>query len=115
MGSAALAPGDAIAGRFGLGRPTAPMRRLSADEIGIRWSLATDSGRWSVRELEPGYEHSAARDVRLQEAAAAAGVAIAAPVRSRAGCIVEVIDDRRWRVHEWLDAAPSMVTPVAAD
>jgi hypothetical protein len=109
------AVGEAVAECFGLGRAVRPMTRVIADEVGVRWSLETGDGRWSVRELATGYERSAEQDVRLQEAAAATGVLLPAPVRSRAGGVFEAIDGRNWRVHESADAEPPLVTPVAAE
>ncbi|ACQ79364.1 aminoglycoside phosphotransferase [Beutenbergia cavernae DSM 12333] len=105
-----------VAERFDLGAMTSPMASVQrADDLGRLWSLETDGGRWAVRSAENWWPIvPAERDVELQEAAAAAGVQLPAPVRSRAGAVVEEIDGVPWRVTTWRHSAPPLAAPVSA-
>ncbi|GAA1398296.1 phosphotransferase [Catellatospora coxensis] len=105
-----------IADRFGLGEVTGPMRSLARpDEMGRRWSLETDRGRWSPRTVDDVFPATdGAENTRFQEAAARAGVVLPAPVRSRSGASVESIEGNRWRVHEWRHSGPPLAAPVSA-
>jgi Ser/Thr protein kinase RdoA (MazF antagonist) len=105
-----------IAARYDLGRVTGEMRSLARpDEVGRRWSLATERGRWALRTLDTWIPIVGAEtDVGLQEAAAAAGVLLPAPVRSRSGAVVESIGGHDWRVYQWLHSGPTLVAPVSA-
>jgi len=107
---------QSIAARFGLGRISGTMRSLApANETGRPWLLETDRGRWTVRQLERDVDVSAVEtDVRLQEAAARAGVLLPAPVRSVHGAVVESIGDCSWRVHAWIEAGPPLSAPVSS-
>lgn len=71
----------AVAQRYGLGEVTAPMRSLiRADHSGRPYWLETDRGRFAVRTMDDWIPIvDAETDVALQEAAAAAGVALPAP------------------------------------
>lgn len=105
-----------IADRYGLGAVTAGMHSVArADEMGRQWSLATEHGRWAVRSLDTWIPIvDAETDVRLQEAAAKAGIALPTPMRSTSGRVVESIGGRDWRVNEWIAAGPPLVAPVDA-
>lgn len=106
----------AVADAYGLGDVTGPMRSMArADDMGRQWSLETNRGRWAVRTMDtwwPIVRHE--DDVALQEAAAAAGVLLPAPVRSRSGDVAEVVDDHLWRVYEWRHSGPPMAAPASA-
>jgi Ser/Thr protein kinase RdoA (MazF antagonist) len=114
VGDPALA--RAIAERYDLGQVTGPMRSVArADEIGRRWSLETDRGRWAVRTTDTWIPIvDAETEVALQEAAAGAGVLLPAPVRSRSGAIVESIGEHTWRVNHWLHSGPPLSAPASA-
>ncbi|MEV2237524.1 phosphotransferase [Micromonospora sp. NPDC049891] len=103
----------AIADRYGLGDVVAEMRTVArADDMGRRWSLVTNRGRWAVRTMDTWWPIvDAETDVALQQAAAAAGVLLPAPVRSRAGRIVETIGGHHWRVYEGLHSGPPLLAP----
>jgi Ser/Thr protein kinase RdoA (MazF antagonist) len=105
-----------IAARYDLGQVTGPMRSVArADEIGRRWSLETDRGRWAVRTTDTWIPIvDVETEVALQEAAAGAGVLLPAPVRSGSGAIVESIGDHSWRVNRWLRSGPPLSAPVSA-
>jgi len=105
-----------LATRFGLGEVTGPMRSVSRpDEVGRRWLLDTDRGRWAPRTVDDVYPVTdGENDTRFQEAAARAGVALPAPVRSGAGAVVEVIDGHRWRVYRWPHSGQPLAAPVSA-
>lgn len=105
----------AVADRYGLGDPIAPMRSVArADEIGRRWTLETNRGRWAVRSVDTWRPIvDAETDVALQQAAAAAGVLLPLPVRSRDGAIVEEVGAQRWRVNEWVNAGPPLSAPAS--
>jgi Ser/Thr protein kinase RdoA (MazF antagonist) len=105
----------AIADRYGLGEVTGPMRPVVRDEMGRQWSLETDRGRWAARTMDGWIPIvDAETDVALQQAAASHGVVLPAPVRSRAGAIIEVIGEHPWRVCEWLHSGPPLAAPVSA-
>ncbi|WP_433729602.1 phosphotransferase [Actinoplanes sp. CA-051413] len=105
-----------LATRFGLGDVVGEMRSMSRpDEMGRRWLLQTDRGRWAPRTVDDVYPVSDGEDnARFQEAAARAGVALPAPVRSTSGAVVEVIDGSQWRMYEWLPSGPPLAAPVSA-
>ncbi|HEV2782427.1 MAG TPA: phosphotransferase [Actinophytocola sp.] len=105
----------AIADGYGLGEVTAEMRSVArADEMGRRWSLRTDRGRWSVRTMDTWIPIvDAETEVALQQAAAAAGVLLPMPVRSRRGRIMESIGGHSWRVSEWLHSGPPLSAPAS--
>ncbi|MBF9132180.1 phosphotransferase [Plantactinospora sp. S1510] len=106
----------AIADRYGLGEVVGEMRSVARpDDTGRRWSLPTDQGRWAVRTMDTWWPIvDAETDVALQQAAAAAGVLLPAPVRSRAGNIVESIDGHSWRTYEWLHSGPPLSAPASS-
>jgi Ser/Thr protein kinase RdoA (MazF antagonist) len=109
----ALPDAATLASRFGLGKPTGPMAPVARGAMGRVWSLRTDRGRWAVKALFDWADAAGAEtDVALQEAAAAAGVALPRPVRSLAGAVVETVAGRRWRVHAWAELAPPPALPV---
>jgi Ser/Thr protein kinase RdoA (MazF antagonist) len=106
---------EAVAECFGLGRVTGPMQAVVRNNVGRRWSLATERGRWVVQGTGTWMPIvDAEADVALQEAAAREGILLPAPVRSRAGAIVEAVGGHRWRVYEWIPAGPALVAPVNA-
>jgi Ser/Thr protein kinase RdoA (MazF antagonist) len=107
----------AVAARFGLGEVTGPMRSVvRSDNVGQRWSLHTDRGGWTVRTIAPGPRIvDVETEVGLQIAAAGAGIALPAPVRSRTGNIVESIDNHQWRVNEEFPSGPPLVAPASAE
>jgi Ser/Thr protein kinase RdoA (MazF antagonist) len=105
-----------IARRFGLGDVVGEMRSVSRpDEVGRRWLLQTDRGRWAPRTVDDVFPVTDGEaNARFQEAAARAGVTLPAPVRSGSGAVVEVIDGSKWRVYEWLQSGPPLAAPVSA-
>lgn len=117
-GSATTAPpalADVIAGRYGLGRVTGQMRRVAAADAGYRWLLPTERGRWAVQSLDTWLPIvDIETGVKLQEAAAVAGVLSPAPVRSTAGEFVETIGGHRWRVTAWLHDGPPLLAPASS-
>lgn len=114
VADAALA--GAIAACYGLGEVTGPMTSAARpDDMGRRWWLETQRGRWAVRTVDTWRRIvDVETDVALQEAAAGAGVLLPAPVRSRSGAVVESIGEHRWRVYEWVHSGPPLVAPVSA-
>jgi Ser/Thr protein kinase RdoA (MazF antagonist) len=106
----------AVADCFGLGEPVAPMRSVARpDDMGRRWSLETDRGRWAVRTMDTWRRIvDAEADVALQEAAMAAGILLPPPVRSRSGAIVESIGGHPWRAYRWIHSGPPLPAPVSS-
>jgi Ser/Thr protein kinase RdoA (MazF antagonist) len=106
----------AVASCFGLGEVTGPMQSVArVDEMGRRWSLETDRGRWAVRTMDTWRPIvDAETDVALQLAAAAVGILLPTPVRSGSGAIVESIGGHTWRAYEWIHSGPPLVAPVSA-
>ncbi|MFV2098425.1 phosphotransferase [Micromonospora sp. LOL_014] len=106
----------AVADRFDLGSVAGPMRSLARpDDIGRRWSITTDRGRFTIRTMDTWLPIvDADTDVALQLAAAAAGVLLPTPVRSRDGEVVESVGGHRWRAYHQLPAGPPLAAPVSA-
>ncbi|MFI7678944.1 phosphotransferase [Actinophytocola sp. NPDC049390] len=107
---------QAIADRYDLGAVTGEMRSLARpDESGRAWSLETDRGRWVARTMDTWWPivHPET-EVALQEAAAAAGVPLPAPVRDRDGEILATIGGHEWRVCVWAHSRPPMAAPASA-
>lgn len=106
----------AVAERYGLGEVRGEMRSVARpDESGRRWSLTTGRGRWAVRTMDTWHPVvDAETGVALQQAAARAGVLLPAPVRSRAGAIVESVGGHEWRVTEWRHSGPPLAAPVSS-
>ncbi|MFY1632685.1 hypothetical protein ACN27F_05230 [Solwaraspora sp. WMMB335] len=105
-----------IADRFDLGAVVGAMRSLARpDDMGRRWSVDTDRGRFTVRTMDNWLPIvDAGTDVALQQAAAAAGVLLPTPVRSRDGNIIESIGGHRWRAYQHLPAGPPLAGPVSS-
>ncbi|MGN9906983.1 phosphotransferase [Phytohabitans sp. LJ34] len=106
----------AIAECYDLGEVTGPMRPVARpDDMGRRWTLETDRGRWALRGLDTWWPIvDAETDTALQEAAAAAGVLLPRPVRSRAGAIVESVAGHAWRVYASVRSGPPLAAPAGA-
>ena len=106
----------AVAAGFGLCEVTGPMRSVArTDEMGRRWSLETERGRWAVRTMDTWRQIvDAETDVALQQAAAGAGILLPAPVRSRSGAVVESIGGHSWRAYEWIHSGPPLIAPVSS-
>jgi Ser/Thr protein kinase RdoA (MazF antagonist) len=106
----------AVAASFGLGAVTRPMMSVArADEMGRRWSLETERGRWAVRTMDTWRPIvDAQTDVALQQAAAGAGILLPTPVRSRSGAIVGSVGGHSWRVYEWIHSGPPLTAPVSS-
>jgi aminoglycoside phosphotransferase (APT) family kinase protein len=114
VADAALA--RALAACYGLGEVTAPMTSAArSDDMGRRWWLDTDRGRWAVRTVDTWRRIvDVETDVALQQAAAGAGVLLPAAVRSRSGAIVESVGGHQWRVYEWIHSGPPLGAPVSS-
>lgn len=106
----------ALADRYDLGAVTGRLRSVARpDEMGRRWSLDTERGRWAVRTMDTWAPIvDAETDVALQEAAAAEGVLLPKPVRSKEGGIVEHVGDHTWRVCEWQHSGPPLAAPAGS-
>ncbi|MBB4912397.1 phosphotransferase [Actinophytocola algeriensis] len=106
----------AIADRYDLGAVTGEMRSLARpDESGRAWSLETDRGRWVARTMDTWWPIvDVEAEVALQQAAAAAGVLLPAPVRDRDGGIVATVAEHEWRVCVWAHSGPPMAAPASA-
>ncbi|WP_152364260.1 glyoxalase superfamily protein [Microlunatus speluncae] len=106
----------AVAVAFGLGRPTGPMRPLELAWAGQIWSLITDRGSWRVTEI---YEYTPTDNIeaelRLVEAAVAAGISTREPIRNREDHPIAEVDDRRWRVHRDLAYGLEVRPPISTD
>lgn len=104
-----------IAERFGLGEVIAPMRSMAhRDHMGRPYALVTEQSRWMVRTTDNWIPIvDAETDFALQEAAAAAGVLLPAPVRSPAGAIVEEAGGHGWRCYRWRHSGPPLAAPVS--
>jgi Ser/Thr protein kinase RdoA (MazF antagonist) len=103
----------AVAERYDLGDVVGDMRSVArADDMGRRWSLETDRGRWAVRTMDTWWPIvDAETDTALQQAAAAEGVLLPAPVRSRSGAVIESVGGHTWRVYEALHSGPPLSAP----
>jgi aminoglycoside phosphotransferase (APT) family kinase protein len=105
-----------LADRYGLGVVTGPLRSVARpDEMGRRWCLDTDRGRWAVRTVDDWVPIvDADTDVALQEAAAVAGVLLPKPVRSKEDRVVEHVGGHVWRVCAWQHSGPPMTAPAGS-
>ncbi len=102
----------AVAAAFDLGNPQGRLLAHERQWAGQAWVLTTDSGRWLARQLFDWFDESAVEaEVRLAEAAAAAGIRTPRPVRSPAGNVIERIDGARWRVFDFVAAGPEPSPP----
>lgn len=111
VASARLA--EALAARFGLGAVSGPMRLVDRGVMGRVWLLPTESGRWAAKTLLRHADPAGAEtDVRLQEAALAAGVDLPKPVRTTDGQVLQAIRDRMWRIYEWREFGGVPAVPV---
>lgn len=106
----------AVADAYGLGEVTSAMRSMARpDESGRQWSFETDRGRWVARTMDTWWPIvDVETEVALQEAAAAAGVLLPAPVRGRSGEIMASLGGHTWRVCEWRHSRPPMAAPASA-
>jgi Ser/Thr protein kinase RdoA (MazF antagonist) len=100
-----LEPPDAaaVAAAFGLGRVLAGPDYAARGELGLVYRLATETGRWAVKQLlyqEPDDDPDA--NLAYQEALLAAGVPMPRPRRSLGGRAVE----DGVRVYAWVDLEP---------
>ncbi|GIE93283.1 phosphotransferase enzyme family protein [Paractinoplanes rishiriensis] len=104
-----------IADRFGLGTVAGAMRSLSRpDEVGRRWQLETDRGRWLARTVDDVFPPTdGAENARFQEAAAGAGVTLPMPVRSTADNVIEELGGHQWRLYASVKSGPPLVAPVS--
>ena len=68
-----IPPPETVARLFGLGRPRGPVRRLPGRGGAAVWTMTTDRGAWVVKSSRDPMTDS----VRLERAAAAAGIATA--------------------------------------
>ncbi|GAB3744244.1 phosphotransferase [Microlunatus parietis] len=104
-----------LADRFDLGRPTGPMEALTFSWAGQVWALTTDRGNWRLTEfLDYTPTDNLEVEFRLVEAAVAAGVPTAEPVRDRTGRPLAEVEGRRWRVHRDLGAGTEVAIPITA-
>lgn len=102
-----------LAGAFGLGDVTAPMRPISYDFLGRRWRLETGEGRWLVGPVFDWIDNDQAEQgARLCERARAVGVHAPKPIRAADGALVKRVAGENWRVHEWTDLGPPVLEPV---
>lgn len=103
---------DALAAAFDLGAVTEPAAPVSFRPMGRYWSITTDRGRWLANTVFGWITNAQAEiSARLRDGAVAAGVAAPTPVRSPQGRLIENVQGRNWRVHEWLDVGPSPILP----
>lgn len=104
-----------LAARFDLGEVTRPMTSLAPpDDTGRRHTLVTDRGRFEARTLDTWWPIvDAAATLRVQLAAAAAGVLLPTPVLGVGGGLVEEVGGHRWWVHEHIPSGPPLSAPVS--
>ncbi|MFC7624639.1 phosphotransferase [Microlunatus sp. GCM10028923] len=101
---------------FGLGRPVGPMEALTFSWAGQVWALTTERGVWRLTEfLDYTPADNIEVEFRLVEAAVAAGVPAAEPVRDRSGRPLAEVDGRRWRAHRELGAGTEVAVPVDSE
>jgi Ser/Thr protein kinase RdoA (MazF antagonist) len=103
---------DELAGRFGLGEVLGSPAYVTRGAMGEIWRLETSKGRWAVKwqfPWAPVQPHPA--DVRVQLAAAAAGIPLPRPVLTRDGAAVARAKNRHARVYEWVDLAQPVDLP----
>lgn len=103
-----------IAKTFDLGKVTEPAHLIETNVMGPWIRLRTDKATWSVHAVMPGFDEEQAEEtVRLMDAAGAAGIKTPKAMRSVAGSLLEEVGGHNWRVDEWIDLGPSIVSPVS--
>lgn len=79
----------ALAHAFDLGTPVGAATLADHGERGRVWRLTTQRGTWAIKQaLDRLDEARASADIAFQEAAAAAGISLPRPVRTRDGAAV---------------------------
>jgi hypothetical protein len=80
---------------------------VARGELGQVWSLATDRGRWAVKEpFDPPAPQDAAADATYQEAVRAGGVSLPDLVRTVDGHVVGHVGSAHVRLYEWVELQP---------
>lgn len=97
---------------------------VGAEQVGRAWSnrvwsVRTSGGRYAVKEMlnpwnDPQWREWLEEAIAFEHLAVGAGIAAPRPVVTRTGAALADIDDRTFRVHEWIDdAAPCREGPVS--
>ena len=102
-----------LARRFDLGQMQGAAEFVARGAMGEVWRLETIRGAWAVKWQFPwGPVQPRPADVGVQQAAAAAGIPLPAPVLTPAGEAVARIGSHHVRVYEWADLARPAEPPV---
>lgn len=110
MDSLSAATAAATAWWFDLGAVTGAPVFAARGELGRIWRVDTDRGSWAVKEpLVPAFEADAAKDVRFQLTAQAAGISLPMPRLTRDGKVMlpPALSASAFgiRVYRWVDLA----------
>src|SRR5215831_16771305 len=106
---------DALAVAFGLGAVTDTASPVSFTPMGRSWSITTDRGRWLAGTVYDWITSAQAElGAQLRDTAVAAGIIAPTPVRSPEGRLIETVHGQPWRVHEWIEVGPTVVSPTPA-
>ena len=103
---------QAVAATFDLGTVVAPPTLAARGANGFIWKLTTSRGSFAVKRLQPWVLHERVPfDVRVQLAAADAGIPLPRPVLAPDGAAM----DDHTRVYEWVDVGTPPDTPMTTD
>lgn len=102
-----LGDADRVAAQFGLGGDAVMSGPVARGELGQVWCIATERGRWAVKEpFDAPSRDEAADDATYQEAVRAAGVPMPALVRAVDGDVLAGVGSAIVRVYQWVDLRP---------
>ena len=106
---------SAVTEAFGLGALAALPSMAARGAMGEVWKVETERGAWAVKALFPWAEYEPLpRDVQVQFAALAAGIALPRPVVHGSVAMVRV-ESRCYRAYEWVDLAPFSPPPATTE
>ncbi len=102
-----------LAEAFALGPVRGTPEYVTRGSMGEIWRLETSLGRWAAKWQFPwAPAEPRPADIRVQAAAAAAGISLPSPATAPDGAAVIPVGGRLARVYEWVDLAAPLQAPV---
>lgn len=96
-----------VAAEFQLGAIDEPSSYVDRGVSGEVYKLTTASGEWAAKKLfmEPDPAQLEV-EMRLEDAARDAAVALPQTIRTTSGSVVAIVDGAHWRMSAWVDVSP---------